>query len=57
MTGLRLACVVLMGAGLAGCDTELDNDTGSINQATPVVVNSAAGACRCAGYSAQDLEK
>ncbi len=41
MIGLRLACVVLMGAGLAGCDTEPDNDRGSVSQAVPVVVNSA----------------
>lgn len=41
MIGLRLAGVVLMGAGLAGCDTELDNDTGSVNRAVPVTVNSA----------------
>lgn len=41
MTRLRLAGVVLMGAGLAGCDTEPHNQTGSVNQAAAVVVNSA----------------
>lgn len=41
MTGLRLAGVVLMGAALAGCDTELDNVRGSVSQTVPVVVNSA----------------
>lgn len=41
MIGLRLAGVVLMGAGLAGCDTELDNQAEPVNQAAAVVANSA----------------
>lgn len=41
MVGLRLAGVVLISAGLAGCDTEPNNHAESVNQAIPVVVNSA----------------
>jgi len=41
MIGLRLASIVLMSAGLANCDTELDNHAEPISQAAPVVANSA----------------
>nr|WP_254798489.1 membrane-like protein [Sphingobium sp. AS12] len=38
---MRLAGVVLLSAGLGGCDTELDNDREAFSQAVPAVVNSA----------------
>ncbi|MBA4755259.1 MAG: membrane-like protein [Sphingobium sp.] len=41
MIGLRLAGLVAMGAGLAGCDSKLNNDAASVMQTVPVVVNSA----------------
>jgi len=39
MIGLRLAGLVAMGAGLAGCDSKPNNDAASVMQTVPVVVN------------------